>query len=314
MSYLPNICTGLSASCSTARRRERIAITPMTPLNRLEERSRAWGVVVEDTLETPGSLVAFGTRRSQPVVLKVVRQPGDEWCCGEVLAAFDGKGTVRVYEYTEGAVLLERLSPGTSLASIALAGRDKEAIEILARVIKSIGRADEAPANETNPGEAKTFSTVEDWGKGFEHYLTSGDRQIPQRLVVQGQALYLGLCASQKATRLLHGDLQHYNILFDSQRGWTAIDPKGVIGELEYEIGAALRNPCDTPELLSNPQTIELRLKSFEFDLQLNGKRMLEWGFAQAVLSAIWTFEDGGRVDKNNPAIRLANAMQPMLE
>ena len=42
---------------------------------------------------------------------------------------------------------------------------------------------------------------------------------------------------------LLHGDLQHYNVLLDKDRGWVAIDPKGVVGELEYEVGALLRNP-----------------------------------------------------------------------
>ena len=102
---------------------------------RVEELVRDWGVVVQDTLETQSSFIAFGERGNQPVVLKVIRQPGDEWRCGEVLAAFDGRGMARVYEYIEGAVLLERLNPGTPLASVALDGRDEEATEILADVI-----------------------------------------------------------------------------------------------------------------------------------------------------------------------------------
>ena len=32
------------------------------------------------------------------------------------------------------------------------------------------------------------------------------------------------------------------NVRFDSGRGWLAIDPKGVFGELEYEVGAVVRN------------------------------------------------------------------------
>src|SRR5215211_6273576 len=103
---------------------------------RIEERIRDWNVVVEDTLATPSSLVAFGNRGNQPVVLKVIRQPGDEWRCGEVLAAYAGQGAVRVYEYMEGAVLLERLRPGISLSATALDGRDEEATEIIADVIE----------------------------------------------------------------------------------------------------------------------------------------------------------------------------------
>ena len=119
--------------------------------------------------------------------------------------------------------------------------------------------------------------------------------------------------SSMKVPRLLHVDLQHYNVLFDSSRGWVAIDPKGVVGELEYEIGAALRNPIERPELFLSRPTIERRLKQFTSKLNLDFERMLAWSFAQAVLSAIWEIEDGFAVDATNPSLRLAKAIQSML-
>jgi streptomycin 6-kinase len=102
--------------------------------------------------------------------------------------------------------------------------------------------------------------------------------------------------------------------LFDSDRGWLAIDPKGVIGEVEYEIGASLRNPYEKPELFASPETVERRLRCFEAKLKLNYDRALAWGFAQAVLSAIWSVEDGFAVDAGNPSLRLANAIRPILK
>jgi streptomycin 6-kinase len=280
---------------------------------RIEERVRDWGVVVQDTLETQSSFIAFGKRGNQSVVLKVIRQPGDEWRCGEVSAAFDGRGVARVYEYVEGAALFERLSPGTQLASLALDGRDEEATEILADVIDRMSSPCES--SDEPPREAlKAFVNAQDWGKGFQRYLASGDRQIPVGLVEQGQRFYFDLCASQRNVRLLHGDLQHYNVLFDSDRGWLAIDPKGVIGEIEYEIGAGLRNPYEKPELFASPKTIERRLRCFEAKLKLDYARMLAWGFAQAVLSAIWTIEDGFAVDAGNPSLRLAGAIWSILK
>ena len=272
---------------------------------RIEDRVRDWNVVVQDTLETQSSVLAFGTRGNQPVVLKVVRQPGDEWRCGEVLKAFDGKGTVRVYEHIEGAVLLERLNPGTSLAGTALNGRDEEATEILAEVIQQM----------SHPCESlEGVVTAQDWGKGFQRYMASGDDQIPKSLVDQGQHLYSKLCASQANSRLLHGDLHHYNVLLDYDRGWLAIDPKGVVGEMEYEIGASLRNPYEKPEIFASPEIVEKRLKRYEARLKLDFERALAWGFAQAVLSAIWSVEDRFAVNASNPAIRLANAIRPMLQ
>src|SRR6266850_7284522 len=111
------------------------------PLDRLGEHARTWSVKVEDVLETETSVIAFGTRgvnasENQSVVLKVIKQPGDEWHAGEVLAAFDGNGVARVYEHEPGAVLLERLRPGNSLAGMALSGSDEEATDILASIIQ----------------------------------------------------------------------------------------------------------------------------------------------------------------------------------
>jgi streptomycin 6-kinase len=132
--------------------------------------------------------------------------------------------------------------------------------------------------------------------------------------VGRAQHLYLELCASQRDTRLLHGDLQHYNVLLDDDRGWLAIDPKGVVGEIEYEIGASLRNPYEKPELFVSTEAVGRRLNVYAAKLKLDSDRALAWGFAQAVLSAIWSVEDGFEVDSANPAIRLANAMLPLLD
>ena len=295
--------TGLAKVISEREGSARVSIGSLA--ERVQEQTRAWNVVVEERLETSSSCVALGRRGNQPVVLKVLRQPGDEWRCGEVLDEFDGRGTVRAYEYIDGAVLLERLSPGTSLAGLSLSGRDDEATEILADVIHRM-----SPTREPS----KSFVTVQEWGDGFDRYLASGDGQIQSNLVEQGRRLYSVLCESQRRARLLHGDLQHYNVLFDSDRGWLAIDPKGVVGEVEYEIGASLRNPYEKPDLFASPETLKRRLKIYEARLKLDSDRALAWGFAQAVLSAIWSVEDGFAVDAANPSMMLANAIRPLLK
>lgn len=272
--------------------------------SRVENRIRNWRVVVERTSETESSFIAFGRRDSQPVVLKVLRKHGDEWRAGEILDAFEGRGVVQVYEYLEGAVLLERLIPGNSLVAMALDGRDDQATDILAEVIGTM-----SPRPSVN-----AVRTVQEWANGFERYAARRDGQIPKNLVEEAQRIYSELCGSQSQPRLLHGDLHHYNVLFDSDRGWLAIDPKGVVGELEYEVGAVLRNPYERPELFAEPSTIERRLKRFASVLNLDVRRTLAWGFAQAVLSAVWAVEDGFAVEPRNPWIAFANTIRPMLE
>ena len=133
-------------------------------------------------------------------------------------------------------------------------------------------------------------------------------------MVESAQKTYLKLAATQRNTRLLHGDLQHYNVLFDSDRGWVAIDPKGVIGETEYEIGAAMRNPVERPDLFLSPQTITRRLKQFTGRLNLDYDRTVRWTFAQSVLSAIWSVEDGDTLYPGNSSLQLADTIQPLID
>lgn len=125
--------------------------------------------------------------------------------------------------------------------------------------------------------------------------------------------MYAELCDSQSSTRLLHGDLHHHNVLLDNQRGWLAIDPKGVVGELAYEVGAAFRNPCERPAVFAARATIERRVGRFAGVLGLDAERVLGWAFAQAVLAAIWEVEDAGVLRMGIGCIALANAIRPML-
>jgi streptomycin 6-kinase len=271
--------------------------------DRLPAKAVEWNVTLEETSETATSVLGFGVREGRRVVLKLT-QTADELNSGAVLRAFGGDGAVRVLESEVGAVLLERLEPGEELVNLVRRGADDEATTILAQVIAKL-------SNHTAPAECPT---VADWGRGFELYIRSGDAQIPFGLVEQGHAVYEDLALSQGVRMLLHGDLQHYNVLFDRQRGWTVIDPKGVVGELEYEVGALLRNPVELPELFTDPATIERRIEILTTHLPLDHMRVVKWAFTQAVLSAIWSSEDGESVDPNHPVLQLARTLKPMFD
>ena len=268
-------------------------------MHELKTKAVEWNVTLDEIRETPTSLIGFGVRGGMRVVLKISKQDGDESHSGEVLKAYGGEGAVRVYESETGAVLLERLEPGEPLVSLVKNGRDDEATNILAEVIMKLANH-EAPIG---------CPTVTDWGRAFDRYLQSEDKQIPREIVAEAREMYDELASSQRQTMLLHGDLQHYNILFDNRRGWVAIDPKGVIGELEYELSAALRNPIELPDVFANPDTINRRLETLTIALNLDHDRTLRWSYAQSILSAIWDIEDGHPITAN-PSLLLARSLK----
>jgi streptomycin 6-kinase len=285
--------------CRSTERADERALVKNELSDRILFCARAWRVTIQRTVATGGAMVVAGQRAGQPVVLKVVKQPGEEWQAGEIAALFGGRGVVQVLEHTEGAALYERLYPGDPLAALVLDGRDEQATDILAMIL---GRMSPREPPEWCP-------TVEKWGEGFTRYVTSGDTRIEPALVASAQRIFAELCATQREPGLLHGDLHHYNVLSDRARGWCAIDPRGVVGELEYELGAALRNPYDRPELFAALEIAERRLEQFGLALGIDVGRARGWAFAQAVLAAIWHLEHGRAFEIAESSLSLARAL-----
>ena len=204
------------------------------------------------------------------------------------LRIFGGHGIVQLLDadLERGALLLERLKPGATLLTLA---DDEQATSIAARVMRELWK----PALPEHH-----FPTVTKWAYGFERLrkqFDGGTGPFPQHLVERAESIYREFTASITELMLLHGDLHHENILSAERQPWLALDPKGVIGEPAYEVGALLRNPI--PQLLDAPQPgriLARRVDQLADELGFDRARIIGWGMAQAVLSAWWSFEDHG--------------------
>jgi streptomycin 6-kinase len=205
----------------------------------------------------------------------------------EALQIYDGRGCVRLLaaDRGQGALLLERLEPGVALG--ACVDDDEQATSIAAGVMQRLWR----PVPPEHP-----FPSVARWAAGLDRLRKRFDGStgpLPGALVVQAEGLFRELIASMGEPVLLHGDLHHDNILAAEREPWLAIDPKGVVGEPAYEVGALLRNPF--PEILSMPQPariLDRRVDQLASELGFDRGRILGWALAQAVLSAWWCLED----------------------
>lgn len=207
----------------------------------------------------------------------------------EALRTYGGHGIVHLLEVDrdQGALLLERLKPGSPLSTLT---DDEEETSIAVQVMQQLWK----PVSAGHP-----FPTVAKWASGLhklrEHYEGSTG-PFPTHLVEMAEALFSDLIGSMAQPVLLHGDLHHENILKAERQPWLAIDPKGVVGEAAYEVGALLRNP--RPQLLAAPypgQVLAARVDQLAEELGFDRARIVGWGIAQAVLSAWWSLEDHGR-------------------
>jgi streptomycin 6-kinase len=215
------------------------------------------------------------------------------------LQHYGGRGAVRLIDSDAewGVLLLERLQPGTMLVAEI---DDEQATRIAATVMRALWRP--APIDHA-------FPTVADWALGFGRYRNQFRNQagpITEKWIDSAESIFAELLADSAEPILLHGDLHHYNILQAQRTPWLVIDPKGVIGEPAYEVGALLRNPLTGFFDQSNAlQRLTRRVAIFEEMLGFDRKRILKWSLAQAVLSACWSVEDDG-----DPSFAIARATQ----
>jgi streptomycin 6-kinase len=247
------------------------------------------------------AVLADGT----PAMLKLGVPNGEFTNEVEALRVYAGHAICRLLraEPERGAMLLERLSPGTTLTRLA---DDEHATSIAAQVMKRLWQ----PLPPTH-----SFPTVTGWAEGFGRLrATFAGRTgpFPAQVVEQAERLFADLLASASAPMLLHGDLHHDNMLRAEREPWLAIDPKGLAGEPAYEVGALLRNPADRIHTHANPRRAMARRVAILAEvLGFDPRRIAGWGYAQAVLSAWWSYEDHGEYDQ--ATLFYAEVLEPLV-
>ncbi|GAA1742538.1 aminoglycoside phosphotransferase family protein [Luedemannella helvata] len=249
-----------------------------------------WRLTLADPYDLTYHWVAPATRADgAPVVLKL-GVPGSPQLATEAaaLTAYGGCGAVALlaHDPARGALLLERADPGTPLRALVPAA-DDEATAAVADVARRLHRP--PPPGHGLPGLARL-------GRAFDGYLRSfpDDGPLPRGLVGKAAEVFAGLLATAPAGVLLHGDLHHDNVLRATRERWLAIDPHGLVGDPGYEAGALLYNPDPTrPDARLLPLVLP-RVEALAHGLGLSADRVVAWGFVKAVLSEVWTVEDGG--------------------
>jgi streptomycin 6-kinase len=252
----------------------------------VEQLAARWSLQVEApfplTPGSPGNFVAPATRADgTQVVLKVSRHVADTRTEIEALRMWNGVGAARLLESEPdlGALLLERVQPGTMLVETA---DNDECVRLAAGVLRQLWRP--------LPGQ-HGLRPLESWCAAYDRNrdaLRRGDGGFPSALFQRADDLRGELLASTQSPVALHGDLHHFNVLRSARAEWLAIDPKGLAGDRCFDLCQFLRNPVPVPA-----QVNRRRLDVFCAELGLDRVRASQWCLVHAVLDACWHYEDG---------------------
>jgi streptomycin 6-kinase len=239
-----------------------------------------WALVPDgDPIRTHSSELLPVRRHGVPAMLKVA-VTAEEKAGATVMAWWDGEGAARVLAHDGDAILLERAEEKVSLADLVHGGQDGEASRIICSVVAKL----HAPKAKPPPSLVPLARWFQELGPPAAAH--GGVLAISARTANE-------LLASPRDVGVLHGDIHHGNILNFAERGWLAIDAKGVVGERSFDYANLFCNP--DYETATAPGRLSRQIHIVADAAGLEHGRLLRWVLAWAGLSAAWHLEDGTR-------------------
>lgn len=250
-----------------------------------------WDLVPDgEPIETASSLLLPVRQDGVPAMLKIARED-EERRGGALMAWWKGDGAARVLARQGPALLLERIDGPRSLAAMVAAGKDDEASRILCDVTMRL----QAP----RPGSTLELVPLARW---FEALAPAA--RTHGGLLAEADQVARVLLADPRDVVVLHGDIHHGNVLDGGERGWLAIDPKGLLGERTFDFVNILRNPDAATAM--TPGRFARQVDVLAAAASVERWRLLDWTLAFAGLSAAWHLAGGTSPDLDLAIARLA--------
>ncbi|WP_329639661.1 aminoglycoside phosphotransferase family protein [Phenylobacterium sp.] len=233
--------------------------------------------------------------RDAPAMLKIATSQA-EIDGAATMAWWAGGGAARVLAFERDALLLERLPARRSLVAMAQDGLDEDALRILCTVADDLHAPRDAPP-------PRSLHPLDGWLRALAPAAAAHGGVLNASLHATNLLL-----AQPREVAVLHGDLHHENVLDGDDRGWLAIDPKGVLGERAYDYAAMLCNPHEAGG--PKPGRIPRQVAVVAEAARLEPRRLLHWLLAHAGASAAWCMSDGF---DPGPALATAEAARQAL-
>lgn len=202
------------------------------------------------------------------------------------LGAF-GPGATEVFARDQdlGLLVTRRVLPGDDIRPLARRDDDAATREI-ALLAAGIHR---------DQGPVHGLPALKEIGAAFD---AESDARLPASTVDTAKRLFADLVADHTEMVVLHGDLQHFNVL-NAGGSWRVIDPHGWVGDPAFEAAALLANPRglveggDARGMDGHELAVKARRRA-DIYAEMTGydvDRLRAWGFVGCVIAELWMIE-----------------------
>ena len=195
----------------------------------------------------------------------------------------EGVGVIRLLEEDREikAVMLERAFPGEALFQTFASEPDASvgpAIRVLQNILRPV------------PADLHDVELLDNWFRRFQHYK---ETDFPKKYADRASEIYERLSRQPDRGFYLHGDFHPGNILTSDRSSFIAIDPKGIVGHIGYDVAVFLNNLYWWQKGKSTVSELLIKaVNEFSEALGIPEFELREWAFAYMVIGAWWDFED----------------------
>lgn len=206
------------------------------------------------------------------------------------LAAWNGNGAARLerHDPERHALLIERCEPGTRLTRAPLA----EAIEAYAEFIPRLA----VPVPDDHPFTTLAAEAAS-WASSLEREWRAKGEPFERALLDHVADLLETLPAAQGPQVLIHQDMHADNVLRAQRQPWLVVDPKPLVGEMEFMVGGILRSfdvaaapggPMRAFDGFHDRTSVLRRFEELTSRLDVDRARARDWAVAHFIA---WSFD-----------------------
>ena len=263
-------------------------------LNQLAYYKETWHLHYDgEPCTTSSGLLQPVLFEGEECMLKIARRERDVRA-NELMIWWRGDGAAKVLMHDGLALLMERSKGAVSLVAMALNGQDSEASRIICGVA--------ARLHKHPPPYPGSLLPLDFWFKALPLASAKYGSIFTECRVIADKLL-----DDLRDIVALHGDIHHGNILDFGERGWLAIDPKGLIGERGFDYANIFCNP--DAAISTRPGRLVGQAVVVAETAGLDRIRLLQWIAAWAGLSAAWCISDREDPQKAMSIAKLAIAI-----
>ncbi len=191
-------------------------------------RLQAWGV--HSLTQVDDHPFAWWARRGEDYVVVKAGDIVERAREAHALRALGpGATSVTQHDADLGLLVTHRVLPGDDIRPLARIDDDAATLAV-AQLTRRLHSDQRAPVGLPDLG---------DLGAALVGPL---DPRLPEHVVRDAHRVFVDLMGHARGVVVLHGDLQHLNVL-NTGDGWCAIDPHGWVGDPTFEAAALLASP-----------------------------------------------------------------------